>query len=371
MDVCYVVNGVSETSVPATIATALVDRHDVSIDILAWFDASPFQDNHLVSVQCLEAPRSTFGLDPGTYRTAVDAMRGYDLVQLHECHSGAIAKVIGHRLGVPMVSREGNMRRGFTRKGRIANGLTNRLVDTIVCNSQAVYNSFKRWERFAATGVDVEIIPNGVDMRRIDEAASGSWDVRNQFDIPQEAVLVGTASVVDEQKSLATLVRAVRAANERTTERFDLVVAGDGPLRQALEQLAVEENVRDRVHFTGFVNRQEVYQLLHQIDIYAMPSLWEGFSSAAVEALAAGNACVFSDIDAFVIPYRDVALFHPIGDVDRLTERLVELATDPQKRATYVRKGRELVARKYTMERVTDAYAGLYEKLVQRDRARR
>lgn len=365
MRVCYVVNDIDHTSVPATIATALVDNYDISIDVLAWFDASQFQDDELISVRCLDAPRSALGVDTQTYRTAVDELRRYDLIQVHECHSGAIAKVIGRKLGIPMVSREGNMRRGFTREGRIANGLTNRLVDAIVCNSRAVYNSFKRWERIMTRSVDIEVIPNGVDINRIDDTATGTWDLRDTFGIPDDTVIVGTASVVDEQKSLSTLVRAIRVANEQSRKRLDLVIAGDGPLRPELERLAVEEHIEDQVHFTGFVDRKKVYQLLHQIDVYAMPSLWEGFSCAAVEALAAGNACVFSDIEAFVIPYKDVALFHPVRDSDSLAEKLIQFADDQQKRARYARRGRDLVTQEYTIERITNAYMELYEELIE------
>lgn len=361
--VCYVVNSVSETSVPATLATALVEHQEVSVDILAWFDAEPFAGDDRVGVHCLGAPRTALGVDRETYTAARDRLRDYDLLQAHHPHSGSVAKVIGHRLGLSIVSREGNVREGFTRKGRIANGLTNGLAHRVVPNSRAVYDSFARWERLLVDDEEVTIIPNGVDLDRIDRA--GDDGARpHPLDVPEGAVVVGTASILSEQKGIDVLIRALARASGRCDRKLVLVVAGDGPRRDALERLAVRSGIGEHVRFTGLVDRDTVYRLLADVDVYAMPSRWEGFSNAAVEALGAGTACVFSDIDPFLLPYRNVALFHRVDDDEDLADRLVELAGDPDLREYYAARGRELVERRYTLEKVAAQYATLYADLL-------
>jgi glycosyltransferase involved in cell wall biosynthesis len=364
VNICYVVNSVSPTSVPATIATALVDYEDLQVDILAWFESRSFEGDDRVGVITLNAPRSTTGIDWETYREACSVLQDYDIIQANLNHAGSLAKVIGRRYNIPLVSREGNTRDGFTRKGRIANGLTNAFADRIVPNSQAVYNSFKRWERLLIDEDRIRIIPNGVDLERIDEAAGTNYSLRDEFDIPTDSIIVGTASMITEQKAFDVLIEGVSQANSRTDFRIDLVIAGDGPLRSEMEALAGQLGIDTRVHFTGLVDRETVYRILLDIDIYTMPSRWEGFSNAAVEALGAGNACVFSDIDPFVIPYQDVALFHPVDDSHALATRLVEFATDPQLRGQYAQRGRRLVEREYTLEHVAAEYANLYDELL-------
>ena len=362
--ICYVVNSVASTSVPATIATALVDYEGVNVDILAWFDAEPFKGDDRVGVTCLDAPRETLGLDRSTYREARETLKKYDVIQANPNHSGTFAKIIGYQLGTPLVSREGNTRNGFTRKGRIANGLTNGLADRIVPNSRAVYDSFLRWERLLIDDDDVRIIPNGVDIEWIDRACECNYDLHEQFDVPESGIVVGTASVISEQKAFDTLVRGIATANERSTQRLDLVIAGDGPHRSEVETLVEDLGIQEHVHFAGMVDRHTVYQILGKIDIYAMPSRWEGFSNAAVEALGAGNPCVFSDIDPFLIPYRNVALFHRLDDPNDLTERLTELAENPDLREFYGKKGRKLVEQDYTLKQIAGQYADLYAELV-------
>lgn len=363
MRVCYVVNKVSETSVPATIATALVDNEDVDVDILAWFEAEPFEGDDRVSVSCVDAPSTTLGIDRRSYRRLRDELSEYDLVQAHHNHSGSFAKVAAASLDIPVVSREGNTRNGFTRKGRIANGLTNRLADRVVCNSPAVYDSFTRWEQWLIDDDRVELIPNGVDLERIDAARDDEWDVREDHSIPSDSVLVGTAASLTEQKGLDTLIRGVAGANAESDRRLDLVVAGDGPLYHALKQITICEEISDHVHLLGRLPRRSVYRLFAQLDIYAMPSRWEGFPNAAVEAMGARNACVFSDIDVFTDAYSDVALFHSVDNVDELIEKLTEFVDDPKKRDLYSRRGRELIEAKYTLKSVATQYYTLYEQL--------
>ncbi|ELZ24420.1 glycosyltransferase [Halosimplex carlsbadense 2-9-1] len=358
---CYVVNAVDETSVPADIARGLVEHTDAEVDILAWFAAEGFHGDDAVGVTCLDAPDTTTGIDRDTYRRAREFLREYDVVQAHHNHSGSFAKAIGRRLGLPVVSREGNMRRGFNRLGRVANGLTNPLADRVVCNSRAVYDSFRRWERLALPEAKVVFIPNGVEFDRLDAADGDGW--RSAHGVDDDAVLVGTAGLLTEQKDHATLIRAVAAARSASDRPVELAIAGDGPLEADLRETARAAGVADSVHFLGRLDRSAVYELLDALDVYAMPSRWEGFSAAAVEAVGSGTPCVFSTIPPFVEPYEEVARFHPVGDHEALARHLVGLAADPAERRRLGSAGRDLVQRRYTVERVAERYRSLYAEI--------
>jgi glycosyltransferase involved in cell wall biosynthesis len=173
---------------------------------------------------------------------------------------------------------------------------------------------------------------------------------------------VSNAALLTEQKAHDVLIRALAAT--QTDERVELAVAGDGPLEPRLRSLAEREGVTDRVHLLGRIDRKQVYQLIRESDIYAMPSRWEGFSAAAVEAMGLGAACVFSDIEPFREPYDDVALFHPVDEVDDLADRLVTLVERPDLRDDLAVAGRELVETQYTMESVARQYRELYAEVI-------
>lgn len=362
---CFVVNAVDETSVPADIATALVEHTDVEVDVLAWFDAAGFHGDDEVGVTCLDAPDTRLGVDLRTARRARDTLNEYDVVQAHHNHSGSFAKLICAATGTPVVSREGNMRRGFTREGLLLNGLTNPLTDRVVCNSEAVYQSFRDWERWLLPSGKVVIIPNGVDLDRIDAAADSEWTLEDRADVDPESVVVGTAGLLEAQKDQGTLIRGVAAARSLADRPLELVLAGDGPKEPELRALTAELGVEESVHFLGRLEREAVYAMLAATDIYAMPSLWEGFSAAAVEALGSGTPAVFSDIPPFRLPYDDVALFHPPRDHEVLGQRLAQLADDEAKRSELGGAGRSLVEREYTIEHVATRYRDLYRTVTE------
>jgi len=332
----------------------------MKIDVLSWFGIQNFTRENNVNTISVDAPNTVSGIDRQTFYQARDILCEYDLIQVHHNHSGSFAKLIAYVNDIPVISREGNLRVGFTRKGQIANGLTNALAARTVCNSRPVYDSMKRWERLVLPDRKVEIIPNGVDLERIESARLISWDPRAACGIDSDAFLVSTAAMFSEQKALDVLIRGVAMAEPRTSIPMALSIAGDGDLKPKLVDLAESLGIGEAVCFLGLVDRLRVYRLMLQSDAYAMPSRWEGFSAAAVEALATETACVFSEIGPFTHPYEDVALFHPVDDADALADRLVFLAEHEAERREYARRGRDLVEEKYTMPTVARQYRDLY-----------
>jgi glycosyltransferase involved in cell wall biosynthesis len=100
--------------------------------------------------------------------------------------------------------------------------------------------------------------------------------------------------------------------------------------------------------------------MMEEIDIYAMPSRWEGFCVAALEALALENACVFSDIPEFKKPFGQVAQFHSLDDSGDLAEKILHLAADDELRRELGKAARQLVVKEYTLEQTAKEYLKQY-----------
>lgn len=360
LDICFVVNAVGEGSIPAEIATAVTRHTDHTVDILTWFDSGPFAGEELLDVRSVNAPDTVLGIDRSTYRRVADILAEYDLVQAHHNHSGAFAKVIARRIGVPTVSREGNTRDGFTRKGRIANGITNPLASQVVCISESVYQSFTHWEQAILPKRKVRRIPNGVHLDRIDETEPGLPD---DIDPDDDAFLVGNAAMLYEQKAQDSLIRAIARLAEIADRPVELVICGEGPERERLESLAERHGIAKRVHFAGLVERRAVYAMMKAVDAFAMPSRWEGFCSAVAEALGSETATVLSDIGTFRELYGDAALYHEVDNAAELTDRLETLLSDDPRRKSLASTGRTLVEEQYTIEAVARQYGALYDEI--------
>jgi len=357
--VCQVVNSIGPTSIPADIATALARRDDVESGVLAWFGTEPFAGDDLVEVDCVDAGSGVF--NPGAYRRATEILREYDVVHTHHNHSGTYVKLIAKRQGSVLVSTEQNTHDGYTRKGRALNGLLNPLADRVTCISESVYDSFESWERRLLRDEQVDIIPNGVVLERVDDAATLEW--KPSIGDGGDSVLVANAAMLTEQKAHDTLVEAVARVNGSVDASVELAIAGDGNLRPELEARVRRLGLDDHVHFLGLLDREQVYKLMYDADVFAMPSRWEGFCVAVAEAMATGTPCVLSDIDVFEELYRGPARFHPVDDVGALADRLERLVRDADLRERLGEESRTLVEQEYDIETTAEQYAALFRDL--------
>jgi glycosyltransferase involved in cell wall biosynthesis len=362
--VCHVVNSAGASSIPAEIAArqASTDAFD-RIGMLAWFDIDPFEGRERVEAVSLDSP-DRFRIDRSQYTTVRSMLAEYDLIHTHHPHSAFYGTLIAKRLGKPVVQTEHNTHDGYTRTGRVANGLTNGLADAVVCVSSAVHESFARWEDMLVRDRAVSVIHNGVDCDRVIEATDIPWSIHDVADIDPGSTVVGAAGMLTEQKAQDVLIEAVDQINAETDHRVELVLSGDGNRRAALEEQVRRARYSDRLHLLGFLDeRTQVYKMLSEIDIYAMPSRWEGFCLAVLEAMSLGNPCVLSDIPVFREVYGESALYHAVDDPDALAEQLRTLVADPEVYSEYEQRGTEL-SKTYSLDRTVTAYTEVYRSVL-------
>jgi glycosyltransferase involved in cell wall biosynthesis len=100
------------------------------------------------------------------------------------------------------------------------------------------------------------------------------------------------AARLAEQKGLEHLVRAVHLLLDRGLNSFELVIGGDGPDRQKLEQLAQSLNVNGHIRFLGGLNREQVRERMQKCDVFVLSSLHETFGVVVGEAMACGKPVI-------------------------------------------------------------------------------
>ena len=113
-----------------------------------------------------------------------------------------------------------------------------------------------------------------------------------------------------------------------------LVVAGDGPDRQALEQLAADLDLGGRVQFVGSLERDDVLRLFHASDGALLSSAWENFPHTVVEALAAGAPVIATAVGGVpeVVDDGDNGLLVPPGDAEALARAIERYLADDELR---------------------------------------
>lgn len=219
----------------------------------------------------------------------------------------------------------------------------------VACNTEAGRIARRRGLRGR-----LAVIPLGVDRARFPA------DPRYDDERPRDGVVVGYAGRLTAAKGVDTVVEAI--AGDR---RMRLRVAGDGPERAALAQLA--DRVGARVDFVGALPVADLAEFYRTLDVLAVPSrttpTWvEQFGRVAVEAMSAGVPVVASDSGALPDVVGGAGLLVPEGDVGAWRKALVRVCTDRALAARLREAGFDR-ADDCTWERVAQQYGALYDEV--------
>jgi glycosyltransferase involved in cell wall biosynthesis len=280
-------------------------------------------------VRVHRAGRARGSLGLRAFGRAARVARGFDVVHTHLWAGDMWGRPAAWLARVPArLSTEHNVdldEAGWkTRAKRLTDGFVHRLV--------AVSPAVK--DAIVAQGADagkVDVIENGVDLSRYAGPREGGGGV----------LFVGRLA---PQKGVDVLIEAAKRLPD-----VPFSVIGQGPLRD----LAAPPNVR----WLGTV--EDVAPYLARADVVAIPSRWEGFGLAAVEAMAAGAPVVASAVDALPHVLGDAALLVPPADPIALAEALARALSDPGDLSA---KGRAR-AQAFGIDRMVERYVGLWRSL--------
>jgi glycosyltransferase involved in cell wall biosynthesis len=298
----------------------------------------------------------------------------YSIVHTHTSKAGFVGRLAGYLAGVPIIVHTAHgfafhelsplsTRFLYATLERLASRWSNRIV--------SVSEFHRRWalELGMCKPHQIVAIPNGVaTAERNSEIASE--DLRCMLGVHKGDLLILSVSRLAADKGLEYLIEAA-ATLPRIRHGIRIAIAGDGPIRSRLEQLAFKKGVADRVLFLGF--RRDIGDLLAACDLVVLPSLREGFSIALLEAMAAGKPIIATAIGSQreLVSQADMACLVPPADAKTLCEAILRLIGDPHLMSQLGMTARALFERCYTEDRMLSAYRQLYLELLQSTTHRR
>ena len=203
----------------------------------------------------------------------------------------------------------------------------------------------------------VEVIHNAVDVTRFSAAPDRA--LRRTLTGDDRTPLVLTAARLHEQKGVDVLIEAVPGVPGAC-----FAIAGDGPERGRLEQLVRDLGVEERVRFLGA--RSDIPALLRASDLFVLPSRYEGFPLALLEAMAAEVAVVatrIAGVDELVVDGQTGTLVEA-GDSSALGTAISSLLGDADRRQELATRGHELVLQRHGAEATTARVTRVYEELL-------
>lgn len=291
----------------------------------------------------------------------------FDVIHTHSSKTGLLGRLAGRLAGVPLVIHTVH---GYAfpaartrRERRFYLGLE--WLGARLCDAMIVLKEDDRKLAQQRLGVPTDrliLLPNGVDTERFRPRLTEERQRLREtlLNISADTLAIGMVGRLWRQKNPHCLVEAASRIlrDARVDVRFFLI--GDGELRESLEQRIAELGLGDRARILGW--REDMPDLLPALDIFVLPSRWEGLSLAILEALACGLPVVVSDIPGnrdLVDIDRDGLVF-PDDDAAALATALTRLINDAELRHAFGQAGREKVLRYYRLEqrieRIRDFY---------------
>ena len=275
-----------------------------------------------------------------------------DIVHAHLFPSNLYCGLLGQLMKGPLLVTEHNTsnRRRGTMLGRLLDPLIYKACNRVACISVGTELNLHEW--MPITKGKTKVIWNGVSL------AFSQMPLR---EIKKRLLVVSTGNL-REQKNYLGALRAVAKVKKLSEVEFDYWIAGEGKDRQKLEQLISELRLSDSVKLLGFVD--DIQGLLRKADVFLMPSSWEGFGLAAVEAMNAALPIVASDVaglrEVTGIDGQYAKLVNP-NDPDDIASKLSSLLNDPEHRKILGERAFER-SHKFSSERMVEEYVAFYSE---------
>lgn len=213
-------------------------------------------------------------------------------------------------------------------------------------------------ERFGRKIVDdadrFMLVNNAVDTEKFDFSEAYRNDIRDEFGISGDAVLFGHIGRFDEQKNHAFLIEIFHGIYKKEP-KARLILVGDGKNRRETEKRALALNMEKAVVFAEI--RSDVNKIIQAMDVFLLPSLYEGFPLVLVEAQTSGLPCLISDkVPRECILAEDIITVLSLSDsVEKWADAALKAAKTKRsgKRKLMLEKGFDV---KETAERMENFY---------------
>ena len=194
-----------------------------------------------------------------------------------------------------------------------------------------------------------------IDIRNLHLSPLGfdRFFLKEQKKSPGEKIRIITVSVLVKLKNIDQVIRAVKELVIK--HQVEYIIVGDGPERQALEQLVRELDLNEHVTLAGSKNREEVAEAMYESDIFIMPSFFETFGRVYFEAMAMGIPVICARNSGIFGMFEEGREGFSVNheDLNEITEVLEKLILDPELRMRVGKNGQELV-RRYSWEQVAN-----------------
>ena len=232
-----------------------------------------------------------------------------------------------------------------------------KLADAIVTVSKNLQTHFIEEK----LGKKSTVIWNGITTPKFDSQEVAR--INKQYRNNQADFIIGTAVVMSEQKGLKYLIEAAKQIIDKYPE-IKFMLIGDGYLKNELENQVRYLKLESNFYFPGY--KKDIPNYIKTMDVFIMPSLWEGFSIALLEANALGIPIITTDVggNSEIIKNEINGLLVPAKDPGALVKAVSNLFLDRGLREQFAENGKKLFKENFEVSKMVKNYNDTYYKLM-------
>lgn len=305
------------------------------------------------------------------YRELIAELQDFqpELVHTHSSKAGILGRAAAWKLKVPVVhtihgaafhfGQSPLQYRAYIAAEKWAAQRCDRIIS--VCDAMT--------DQYVAAGITTkdrcDTVYSGMDVEPFLTPPRPPAEVRQELGVEPHHIVIGKVARLFHLKGHKYLIEAAKQVIESQPEvRFLLV--GDGILRAEFEQRIAELEMSEHFIFVGLVPPERVPELIHAMDIVVHTSVWEGLARVLPQGLIAGKPVVSYDVDGareVVIPEQTGYLLPP-ESIEPLSNALIELVADPEKRKRFGTTGRERFTDQFRHETMTRQLREIYQRVL-------
>jgi glycosyltransferase involved in cell wall biosynthesis len=295
-------------------------------------------------------------------------LRGWraDIINTHNEFADIVGVALRLAQAAPLLVRTGHTELEWTfqpRLGRIMHSLYPFVCAQEMAVSQAIVAQLDQRRLARLAGVKAQYAPNGVDAGVVQAQRTGK-DMRTDFGIGPEVPLFGTVARISPQKGLPYLVQAMSHVRSVLPDA-QLLIVGKGEKTDELRAQIAELGLENCITLLGA--RTDVMDIVDSLNVFVLPSLWEGLPTVVLEAMLLETPVVATDVPGTrdLILDGQTGLLVPARDPDALAKAMIQQYVEQQRAVEMAQNAMqhaEQFAMRHTVRRYETRYHRLYER---------
>lgn len=206
------------------------------------------------------------------------------------------------------------------------------------------------------------VIENGINLDRFNQSGNNK-NLRTEFGFTEEDFIVGEIARITLQKAPLDFIKSIEIVHQKNPKIKGILI-GEGDMLDEAYAYIKEHNMQEYLKTSPF--RTDVPDVLHTIDVYCLPSLWEGLSIALLEAMAMMKPIVVTPTDGTkeIITDQVNGTIVPFNAPEKLADAYLNYFNNPDVRKNHGREAMSVIEKRFNAQRVADQVTEIYKEVL-------